>query len=332
MPKIKSLLIAGTCALLLLPIALYVGSLDWRFQHSQYVGNLPFYSKGKPAGEYRIRANGMEFRATLYGMENSGNGLVLLHGFPEMSVMWEPLAQAAAKAGYRVVAFDQRGYSPGARPGGIENYQLDLLASDVTAIADQLGFSRFHLMGHDWGSIVGWRVTQLYSERILSWAAMAIPHVGLFLQSVTENPEQQERSAYIKLLRYPVLPEFFSLYAGQRNLKGFLNRLPEAHQTQYLKLLREPGAMTAALNWYRALDNNAINHNPSLMQPTKAPTLFIWGTQDTVVAPSVINQLPEFVSNYYHEVELNTGHSIIQTDADAVVSQSLTHFARFSVP
>ena len=91
----------------------------------------------------------MEFLARVAGMHNKGHGVILLHGFPESSIMWQPLMDSVAAEGFRVVAFDQRGYSPNARPAGKNAYKTDLLVSDVLAVADQVGFDTFHLVGHD---------------------------------------------------------------------------------------------------------------------------------------------------------------------------------------
>src|SRR5574339_996924 len=101
-----------------------------------------------------LHANGMTFRVRKAG--DTGEPVVLLHGFPETSHMWLQLIPKLVEAGYRCVAPDQRGYSPGARPADVEAYAYRALASDVFALADAAGFDRFHLVGHDWGALVGW--------------------------------------------------------------------------------------------------------------------------------------------------------------------------------
>lgn len=305
--------------------AFYAASLDWGFAHSSHIASLPIYQRGDADGHYRIETDGLQFSARVYGTDNRGEAIILLHGFPENAIMWEPLATAAASAGFRVLAFDQRGYSPGARPDGAANYTLDQLTQDVIDLADAVGFGQFHLVGHDWGSVVGWVVTQRHAARVQTWSAMAIPHTGLFLHAALHDEEQSQRSGYINLLRLPLLPEFFSMVNGQRNLQDFLARVPEAHKQRYLGLLREPGAMTAALNWYRALDVETLAQQDALMQPVTVPTLFIWGRDDPVVAASVIKRLPEFVDAPYRELVLDTGHSLIQTMPEAVSAAVLAH-------
>ena len=122
------LIIAGVGASTLL-------SFDWKRSHSATTAELPELNSGS-TGLVRIAANGFEFRARVAGLDNTGPGLMLLHGFPETSAMYTPLIEAAATAGYRVVAFDQRGYSPGARPTGVDNYEVRLLVEDAWAVAN----------------------------------------------------------------------------------------------------------------------------------------------------------------------------------------------------
>src|SRR5512137_1630265 len=94
-----------------------------------------------------IEANGMVFRARFAGAEgSSGEPVILLHGFPETSIMWVGLMERLGEERYRCCAPDQRGYSPGARPGSIEDYEYRRLVSDVIALADGLDYARFHLI------------------------------------------------------------------------------------------------------------------------------------------------------------------------------------------
>ncbi|MCH4004908.1 MAG: alpha/beta hydrolase [Lactobacillus crispatus] len=118
----------------------------------------------------KYHINNLDFTVRTAGLENSGDLVVLLHGFPESSLMWEPLMKILAEKGYRVIAPNQRGYSSDARPKGFKNYTMKLLASDVVTLAEKVGFkNKFHLVGHDIGA-VSWldyshfisRVGQLY--------------------------------------------------------------------------------------------------------------------------------------------------------------------------
>src|SRR4051812_2592536 len=99
----------------------------------------------------------MTFLAYAHGPAD-GRPVLLLHGFPETSTCWRRVMESLAAAGYRAVAVDQRGYSPGARPTGVAAYEITELVDDVVGWLDALGLDRVDLVGHDWGAAVGWAV------------------------------------------------------------------------------------------------------------------------------------------------------------------------------
>ena len=103
---------------------------------------------------------------------------MLLHGFPQTSACWTPLLEALAAAGYRAVAPDQRGYSPEARPTAVRAYRLPKLVADVLAVAYWLGAARIHLVGHDWGGVVAWRLAGWHPDRVATLTAVSTPTRG----------------------------------------------------------------------------------------------------------------------------------------------------------
>ena len=103
--------------------------------------------------------------------------------------MWELLIEPLAEAGYRVLAFDQRGYSPGARPKDESAYGIPHLVSDVVAVASSVGAQQFHLIGHDWGSAVGWTVTMTHPGKVLTWTGISIAHPTAFGEALRNDPD-----------------------------------------------------------------------------------------------------------------------------------------------
>ena len=207
------LLILSVAALALIPLlVLFVGtllSLDPGRAHAAASAALPLLADPavSPDGLLRIRVAGMDFRARVANLRGRGDGVILLHGWPQTSASWQPVMTELARLGYRVAAFDQRGYSPGARPTGIAAYALEQLVADVIGIADALGFDRFHLAGHDWGAAVGWSVLIARPDRILSWSALSIAHPAAFGEALRRDADQRRRSRYIQFFRLPFLPE-----------------------------------------------------------------------------------------------------------------------------
>lgn len=319
------ILVAAILGGILLLVALnYAFALDWGRQHTQSVALLDVYSADATEGIFRIPANGLEFRVRIAGSPQAKRRMVLLHGFPESSAKWSPLMSKLTEAGFRVAAFDQRGYSPGARPDAISSYENQHLVSDVFAVADALGFGQFHLLGHDWGAVVGWLSVLQQPERIHSWTAMAIPHPQAFFGGIANGGQQAERSGYFDFFRLPIIPEV----AAQYRLKTSLGHLPEDRQTEYRALLSEPGAFTAALNWYRAMDIERLLSRIQAYPKIEVPTLFIGGIKDSVVAPDAISAQRQYMAGPFQSRMFDTGHGIIEEEFEQVTELIMEHIQR----
>lgn len=313
--------------LLIIPVIVYLTKLDWSKHHSAQVAQLQELNSSAISGKYRVPIGDKEFLIRLAGWNNDGPTAILLHGFPESSVMWEPLMQNATDLGYRVLAFDQRGYSPGARPKGKENYHVDSLVQDVIGIADYLNIDTFHLVGHDWGSGVGWRTVMEHPDRVHTWTAMSVAHIGVFFDAVLNDPEQKEKSAYMLKLRWPILPELLAInfqniiYAELEKRWGVAG-----HVDEYKAIQSEPGAMTAMLNWYRALDYEDPSVMEQINKKINRPTLFLWGNEDPIIAHHVVPLQAEYVDTTFQSVELDAGHSLMQEAEEEVINLIIEHW------
>ncbi len=323
---IKIGLLVLLALLVLIPSCLYLNAIDWSKKHSTRVAGFPLFDNKVNKGEYRLIANDLEFLVRVAGMQNDGPGVVLLHGFPESSLMWQPLLDKAASAGFRVIAFDQRGYSPNARPTEVSAYQIDHLVADVLAVADAVGFDTFNLVGHDWGAGVGWKTVMDFPERIHTWTAMAIPHTKVFYDAVRNHPEQQKRSSYMKRFQTPFLPEFLFHLNQKKVADGLKGRWTEAQIEECLAIQREYGATRAAFNWYRAADINENFDSKSFDKNIVRPTLFIWGKEDPVVAHDIIPRQKDYIKAPYQELSVQSGHSLLQAKTDTIVATILSHF------
>jgi pimeloyl-ACP methyl ester carboxylesterase len=316
------------------PLALWIGStlsLDRDFHHSQATTGLDRFRLGSGASPTPalslITTGAMTFRARTAGFGGRRGNVILLHGFPESSAMYLPMIPVLAKAGYQVVAFDQRGYSPGARPEGSAAYATDLLVADVFAVADAVGFERFHLVGHDWGAVVGWIAVFRNSPRIMSWSALSIPHMGAYAAAIAGDPDQQRRSAYVGFFRMPWLPEaVFSFNGFAMMRRAIYAEHGEEILDEYLAIFSEPGALTAALDWYRASDLNQRAESPHV----RIPTAFIWGNRDPVVGDQALETQRQYFDGNLREIELDTGHWLMEAEPEVVTRAVLAHIDRVS--
>jgi len=303
----------------------YIRAFDFKRTHQTKIEQLASFGPNTKDGQYRVSANSLEFFARTAGMDNSGQGIILLHGFPESSMMWQPVMNQFADRNFRVIAFDQRGYSPTARPPNIEDYGIDHLVQDVLAVADAVGIDTFHIVGHDWGAAVAWKTAMDFPDRIQTLTALSIPHTGVFFDAVLNNPDQRKRSSYMDKLRLPIIPElFFSL-----RRESIMNSLKDTWSDKDIEacknIHREPGATRATLNWYRAMDMSDIDQAEALLQDITRPTLFIWGENDPVIAPEIIPLQKPFIKAPYTELKLTAGHSLIQERPDSVMQAILQH-------
>lgn len=318
-----ALAVALACvALAAIAVASALLSLDWKRRHTSESAALPVFSGFGGPSLVRIPARGMEFRARVAG--ERGPGAILLHGFPVTSAMYEPLLRAAAAAGYRAVAFDQRGYSPGARPAGTQSYVASELVADVLAVADAVGFERFHLVGHDWGAVVGWGLAARSPERVRTWTALSIPHPTAFSEALRSDPDQQRRSRYFALLTTPWLPEILLRLNGLALLRRAYAPMSPAQRAEYLRVFAEPGALRAALAWYRAIARSQAEA-ADLPQITP-PTLFIWGNRDPAVGRFAVRRQRDFITGPYREVELDAEHWLLEPHAERIVDEVLAHW------
>src|SRR6201995_6199903 len=144
----------------------------------------------------RFSNGALTFQVTDTGEAGPGPAVILLHGFPQDGRCWDRVTPALAGDGYRVLAPDLRGYSPGARPAARSAYRNSELAGDVLALADAAGADRFHLAGHDWGAGLAWDGAGRYPERVASLAAVSGPPPRAFTEAMVSS-SQLARSWYM---------------------------------------------------------------------------------------------------------------------------------------
>jgi pimeloyl-ACP methyl ester carboxylesterase len=289
-------------------------------------------SAGAPAGttpagsisRVQIEASGFVFDALVAGPED-GDPVLLLHGFPQSSHEWRAQLEALARAGHRAVAPDLRGYSPGARPEGVAAYRIDLLVGDVVAIADAIGAPAFHLVGHDWGAAIAWLAAVLHPERLRSLTAVSVPHPAAFAFALATDPEQRRMSGYVDFFRLEGVAEQALLADGARALRAAYGSGAAAEAADsYVALLSEPGALTAALSYYRANDFAAGTALP----PVRVPTLYVWSTADSALGRTGAEATQRFVdAPYRFEVLEGVSHWVPEDAADALSALVLEHVA-----
>ncbi|HEY3810262.1 MAG TPA: alpha/beta fold hydrolase [Acidimicrobiales bacterium] len=254
-----------------------------------------------------------------------GRVVVLLHGFPEDRYCWTQLTAVLVDAGYRVLAPDQRGYSPGAQPAGRRAYTIDKLAGDVLALAAVAGADGFDVVGHDWGAVVAWHLAGRHPERVRSLTALSVPHPQAFLGAMIRS-SQLARSWYMAFFQIPRLPELALRRAGEARFVAQMERsgLDEETARRYAARAAIPGAMTGPLNWYRALPLSMGNR----LGPISTPTLFVWGDRDQFVTRVAAERCARHVTGPFRFVPLaGATHWLPSRSAGEVGPVLLEHLA-----
>ena len=246
-----------------------------------------------------------------------GVPVVALHGFPQTNASWSRVTPELTAAGCRVLAPNQRGYSPGARPIGVEHYRIERLTEDVLGLLDAFDLNSAHLVGHDWGAVVAWHVASEHPDRVRSLTAASVPHSAAFNWAIREDPDQQQRSQYFGLLREPEKAERVLTENDAQRLRAMFGA--ESLDDEYVRHLTVPGALTAASSWYAAMTREFAN-----LPAVTVPTTYVWSNSDTAIGRAGAERCGEFVDAPYRFVELDgISHWIPEEAPDRLAAEIL---------
>lgn len=252
-----------------------------------------------------------------------GPVVVLLHGFPEDRGCWAEVASSLAGAGRRVLAPDQRGYSPGARPLRRRDYRIDELEADILALADAAGAERFDVVGHDWGAALAWALAARHPLRVRSVAALSVPHTQAFLRAMARGG-QLLHSWYMGFFQIPALPERLMALAGPTRAAQTLVRggLPRDVAARYAARLTDPASVRGPIGWYRAIPYGVRSPLPSV----GVPALFVYGEGDPFITRSAADGCAACVTGpYRYEVLPGAGHWLPEANAARVAALLAEH-------
>ncbi len=263
-----------------------------------------------------VAANKLRF-ACLAAGEVDAPLVLLLHGFPDNAWTWEHQFAPLAAAGYRVVAPFLRGYPPSEIPAS-GFYDGATLAEDIRGLIHALSPDRpAFLVGQDWGAALSYGLLAIYPELVARAVLMAIPHPVAMAASFAD-PEQLKRAFHWWYFQLPGLADA-QVPAADYALIDYLwadwspGRDHSAHVARIKAMLRQPGAFTAAISYYRAVFNLA-HRDPALEHlrarlggPIGVPTLALCGADDLRAGP-MSRQAEHFTSDYAYREIANAGH------------------------
>ncbi len=247
-----------------------------------------------------------------------GPPVVLLHGFPQSAWSWRGVWPALAEAGFRVVAPDLRGYSPDARPEGVDAYRMPLLVGDVVAVLDHVGADTAHLVGHDWGAAIAWQLAGRHPGRVRTLTTVSVPHPVAFVEALRTDADQRRRSQYMRDWGSPDAEQ--TLLAG--GLAQVFGGIPAVDAQRYVGLMREPGVLTAALAYYRAQSLADLEG----LGPITASTLHVWSDGDVALGAAAAHATGSHVEGPYRfEVLHGVSHWVPEEAAAPLTALLLQH-------
>jgi pimeloyl-ACP methyl ester carboxylesterase len=276
-----------------------------------------------------IDTNGIRMH---YVTQGEGPLIVLLHGFPEFWYSWRYQIPFLAEHGYTVVAPDLRGYNDTDKPP--RGYDVPTLIRDIEGLIKGLGQQRAIIVGHDWGGLLAWAFAARYAEITERLIIMNAPHPKVFEREL-RTLKQLRKSSYVFFFQLPWLPEYLflrnnanevgrSLRAGAAQKSAF----PREITAHYQQAMSKPGAMTAALNYYRQAFRHPAGHMMDGRNRVRVPTLLIWGEQDRWLGIELTYGLERWVDDIQICRIPDSGHWVQQEKPDLVNQYMLDFLQR----
>jgi pimeloyl-ACP methyl ester carboxylesterase len=290
----------------------------------------------KPEREFAIKHGFADVGDVRLHYAECGAGedlVILLHGFPEFWYSWRHQLPVLGRR-FHVIAPDMRGYNLSDKPARVEDYRMELLVQDVVGLIRSFGKDKAAIVAHDWGAGVAWAVAQRHPELVSKLVAMQVPPPAAWRANFTLR--QMRHSWYMFFFQIPHLPEW---WASANNFarvgkmyKGTSVRSDAFSDDDievYKEALRQPGALTAGINYYRANVFKSLFRGGAEAPASgriRVPTLFIYGEQDHAVLPETVRGLSRFIDAPYSELRIPDSGHWVQNEAVAEVNEALLRF------
>lgn len=268
----------------------------------------------------RIDVNGVGVEVAVDGPED-GRPVVLLHGFPDSGRLWRHQVEALTGAGFRTIVPDLRGYGGTDKPEDVASYALPFLAADVLGVMDQLGVSKAHVVGHDWGAGLAWALASLAPDRVDHLVVLSVGHPTAFGSA---GLEQQEKSWYMLLFQHEGIAEQWLSADDWANFRTW-GRHPD-HDAVVEELERNQ-CLTPGLNWYRANVPPERHVSPPLELPrVQAPTMGVWSSGDFALTEAQMTGSATYVAGPWRYERLEGPGHWMQLEAPDRVNELLLDF------
>ena len=256
-------------------------------------------------------------------MRVSGEGptLLMLHGWPDTSALWDDVTPGLVAAGYRVCAPDLRGCGQSTKPTEVERYAMHHLVGDVAALVEALGVERVTLVGHDWGANLAWAVAAYRPELVERLVVLSVGHPTSFRSA---GLDQQVRSWYTLLFAVEGLGERF---LRKNDYEAMRTWLGHPRVDAVIEELERDGQMSSHLLWYRAnLPPESFVADPPVLPPVLAPTLGVWSSGDHALSERQMTGSKDYCANGFEFLRLEGYRHWLPLEAPGVVVEAVLGF------
>lgn len=269
----------------------------------------------------RIRVGDVTLNVQVAG---EGEPVLLLHGFPDSLTVWRDVTPQLVAAGYRVIAFDQRGFGESDAPAGVANYRIEAIVADIPRLLAALGIAGpVHVIGHDWGAVIGWCLALAHPARVRDLVAISVGHPQAYGRA--GFAQKIGKGLYVLGFQFRGLAESWFLRNRGHGLRNWLAAAHPDHDAVVRDMSR-PGRLTAGMNWYRA---NLMGVLFGAWPRCAVPTLGMWSSGDRYLTEAQMRDSGKLVDGAWEYRRIDDcGHWIPLQRPEAVAAAALDWFGR----
>lgn len=254
-------------------------------------------------------------------VEGDGPTVLLLHGWPDTSALWDEVGPLLVSAGYRVAVPDLRGCGESDKPDEVDLYRMHHLVGDVSALIEALDVEKVNLVGHDWGANLAWVTAAYRPDLVERLAALSVGHPTSFCSS---GLDQQLKSWYMLLFHFDGLGEAF---LRQKDYAGMRRWVRHPRGEQVIEELERDGQMRTHLMWYRANARpDMFVSPPPVLPPIQVPTLGIWSSGDGALNEIQMTESAMYCANEFRYLRFESYGHWIPLEAPRELSDALIDF------
>jgi pimeloyl-ACP methyl ester carboxylesterase len=255
-------------------------------------------------------------------VEGDGPTVLLLHGWPDTSALWDDVVPELVAAGFRVATVDLRGCGLSDKPTELASYAMFHLVGDVAALIKALGEEKVTLVGHDWGSALAWASAIGLENMVERAVVISVGHPSAFR---TAGIAQQVKSWYMLLFSYEGVGEGFLRKNDYEAMRQWVGH-PRVEAV--IAELERDGQMSAHLKWYRAnVAPDAFIVEPGALPPVNVPVLGIWSSGDFALTEAQMTNSANYCSSGFTYRRFEGHGHWIPIEAPRELAATIVEFA-----